>query len=106
VKTRGGSSASVAVTDSSGEGCVEIAGSVPRKIYLNGVFVTVTSTTTREVLYRYISKTRQIPMTEKIPIKAGGIRPRSKTGWLSITNGNCFDSAYSYQMTQKAVSSV
>jgi hypothetical protein len=50
VKIRGGSSASVAVTASSGEGSVEMAGSVPRKIYLNGVFVTVTSITTREVL--------------------------------------------------------
>lgn len=101
----GGSSERVAVADSSGEGSVEMAGSVPRKMYLNGVFVTVTSTTTCDVVYRYISKTRHIPIAEKMPIKAGGIRPRSKAGWLSIMNGNLFDSTCSYQMTQKAVSS-
>lgn len=50
VKIGGCSAEKVGVADSSGEGSVEMAGSVPRKIYLNGVFVTVTSTTACEVL--------------------------------------------------------
>lgn len=45
-----GSSSRVGVADSSGRGSVEIAGSVPRKIYLNDVSVTVTETTARDVL--------------------------------------------------------
>ena len=83
--SRGGSSSSVAVTVSSGDGSVEIDGSVPKKMYVNGVWVTVTSITVLEVLYRYTSRTRQIPMTEKMPIKAGGSRLRSNAGGLSLS---------------------
>jgi len=50
VKKGGGSSASVGVTDSSGEGSVEIPGSVPRKMYLNGVSVSVTKISARDAL--------------------------------------------------------
>jgi len=50
VKTDGGSSESVAVPTSSGEGSVEMAGSVPRKMYLKGVSVGVPVTAARAVL--------------------------------------------------------
>jgi len=50
VKKGGGSSASVGAADSSGEGSVEIPGSVPRKMYLNGVSVSVTEISARDAL--------------------------------------------------------
>jgi len=46
----GGSSEDEATADSSGEGSVEIPGSVPRKMYLKGVSVAVTVTAARAVL--------------------------------------------------------
>jgi hypothetical protein len=68
---------------------VEIAGSVPRNIYSNGVGLGVIGTGGGELRDRPMSKATMIPMIEMPPITIGMMRSRLKEGWLSIRRIYC-----------------
>ena len=65
---------------------VGLIGSVPRKMYLNGVSVSTTRTDARDAFRRPIDKIMIIPRIEKPPSRIGRRSSRSKEGWLSIKN--------------------
>jgi hypothetical protein len=73
------------VSDASGLS-VGFIGSVPRKIYLNGVSVSTTTTEARDAFRRPINKIMSIPKIENPPTRIGRRSSRSKGGWLSIIN--------------------